>query len=120
MFLPASIRYMNSMNDTHKKKLKGMIVSHKGNKTAIVEVHRYRKHPIFKKYMKRSKRYKAHDELNQYAAGDAVFIQESRPISKYKHWVVISKVKENTPLLHKEVVMPENNEKEESIAEKSD
>lgn len=79
------------MTDIIKKKLKGRIVSHKGQKTAIVEVYRYVKHPVFKKYMKRSKRYKAHDETNQYKAGDFVVIQESRPISREKKWIVAEK-----------------------------
>ena len=80
------------MKTEFKKKLKGIVVSQKGNKTAIVLVERYRKHPLFRKFMKRSKRYKAHDENNEYKEGDVVFIQESRPISKEKNWVVISKV----------------------------
>lgn len=80
------------MTTRTKKKLKGRIVSHRGQKTAIVEVHRYIKHPVFKKYMKRSKRYKAHDETNQYQMGDLVMIQESRPISKDKKWIVAEKI----------------------------
>lgn len=89
-FLPVFTR--NIMRNTYKKKLKGIIVSHAGNKTAVVEVQRYYKHFLFKKYIKRSKRYKAHDEKNEYAAGDVVQIQESRPISREKHWIIISKL----------------------------
>jgi len=77
---------------TTKKKLQGKIVSHKGQKTAVVEVHNYVKHPVFKKFIKRSKRYKAHDETNQYQVGDAVIIQESRPLSKEKRWLVVGKI----------------------------
>jgi len=80
------------MNNSTKKKLKGKIVSHKGKKTAVVEVHNYLKHPVFKKYIKRSKRYKAHDETNQYQVGDTVIIQESRPISRDKCWLVVEKI----------------------------
>ena len=89
------------MNIIKKKKLKGVVVSHTNQKTAIVEVYQYRKHPIFKKYIKRSKRYKAHDEKNEYKAGDSVIMQESRPLSKDIHWIIFSKVEnkvQKTPI----------------------
>lgn len=75
-----------------KKKLKGIVVSDKMQKTAVVSVDRYVKHPKYKKYIKRSKRYKAHDENKQYKVGDRVIIQETRPISKDKHFEVIGKI----------------------------
>ena len=71
------------------KVLKGIVVSDKGNKTVIVMVNRFVKHPKYKKYLKISKRYKAHDEQNSRKVGDAVMIAESRPISKDKHFRVI-------------------------------
>ncbi len=73
------------------KKLKGVVVSDTMNKTAVVLVSRYVKHPKYKKYIKKSKKFKAHDEKKEYKKGDKVIIQECRPISKDKHWKVISK-----------------------------
>lgn len=73
------------------KTLKGTVVSDKMDKTVVVRVNRYIKHPKYKKYITRSKRYKAHDGENQYHIGDTVFIQEVRPISKDKHFTVVSK-----------------------------
>ena len=81
------------MKDVHHKTLKGTVVSHASQKTAVVEVRRFFEHPLYRKYIKRSKRYKAHDEANEYKVGDSVFIQESgRPISKEKKWVILKKV----------------------------
>lgn len=80
------------MKEVHRKKLEGIIVSHKTQKTAIVRVGRYFKHAIYRKYIKRSKRYKAHDETHAYQEGDKVVIQETRPISRDKRWVIIAKI----------------------------
>lgn len=73
------------------KKLKGIIMSDAMDKTVVVFVNRYIKHPKYKKYIKRGKKYKAHDEANQYKKGETVIIQEIRPLSKDKHFTVISK-----------------------------
>ena len=73
------------------KRLKGVVVSNKMEKTAVVLVERYVKHPLYGKYIKKSKRYKAHDEKNQYHVGDKVIIEECRPISKDKHFVIVGK-----------------------------
>jgi small subunit ribosomal protein S17 len=70
------------------KILKGTIISDKMDKTAVVEVQRFFKHPKYKKYIKRSKRYKVHDEKNEYKTGDKVVIQECRPLSKEKRWKI--------------------------------
>jgi small subunit ribosomal protein S17 len=70
--------------------LQGVVVSDKMQKTVVVEVKRYVKHPKYKKYITRSKRYKAHDETNRFKVGDAVSIRETRPISKDKHFEVIT------------------------------
>jgi small subunit ribosomal protein S17 len=75
------------------RKLKGIVVSAKMQKTVIVAVTRLKKHPKYKKYFKVTKRYKAHDETNEYAVGDKVIIQETRPLSKEKHWKVTGKAK---------------------------
>lgn len=72
-----------------KKTLKGIVVSDKMSKTIVVMVNRLVKHPKYGKYMKVSKRYKAHDETNAHKVGDKVIIEECRPISKDKHFKVI-------------------------------
>jgi small subunit ribosomal protein S17 len=71
--------------------LKGVIVSDKMTKTVVVAVTRLKKHPKYKKYYKVTKRYKAHDEKSEYHVGDKVIIQETRPLSKEKRWIVVSK-----------------------------
>ncbi len=68
------------------------MVSDKVDKTVVVFVTRFKKHPKYKKYIKRSKKYKVHDEKNEYKKGDKVIIQECRPISKDKHFKVIEKI----------------------------
>lgn len=75
-----------------KRILKGTVVSDKMDKTVVVLVERFVKHAKYKKYFKKSKKFKAHDEANAYVIGDKVSIQESRPISKDKSFVVIGKV----------------------------
>ena len=72
-----------------KRILQGVVVSDKCDKTIIVRVDRRVMHPVYKKYVTRSKKYAAHDENNQFHPGDAVQIEESRPLSKRKHWVVL-------------------------------
>jgi small subunit ribosomal protein S17 len=69
--------------------LQGTVISDACDKTVVVRVERRFMHPIYKKYVSRSKKYAAHDENNRYRAGDAVRIEESRPISKRKSWIVI-------------------------------
>ena len=72
-----------------KRILQGTVVSDKNDKTVVVLVERRFTHPLFKKTVRRSKKYKAHDETNAKKVGDAVFIQETRPISKDKCWIVV-------------------------------
>jgi small subunit ribosomal protein S17 len=74
-----------------RRVLQGVVVSDACDKTVIVRVERRIKHPVYKKYMTLSKKYMAHDEHNTYHFGDAVRIEESRPISKRKHWVVLGR-----------------------------
>lgn len=74
-----------------KKRLKGKIISDAMGKTVVVLVERYAKHPKYRKYLRISKRYKAHDENNEYKKGDAVIIEECSPVSKDKKFKVISK-----------------------------
>ncbi|HEX5455382.1 MAG TPA: 30S ribosomal protein S17 [Stellaceae bacterium] len=72
-----------------KRIMNGIVVSDACDKTVIVRVERRFMHPVYKKYVSRSKKYAAHDEDNRYRAGDEVRIEESRPISKRKSWIVI-------------------------------
>ena len=73
-----------------KRILQGVVVSDKMDKTIVVEVERRVQHPIYKKFIRRSKRYHAHDETNAIAVGATVRIIESRPMSKTKRWVVVT------------------------------
>lgn len=74
------------------KKLEGIIVSDILDKTVVVLVERQIKHPKYKKYIRRSKKYKAHDEKNEYKKDERVVIEECKPISKDKHFRVINRV----------------------------
>ena len=76
-----------------KRILSGIICKAKSKKTVVVEVERTFKHPIYKKYIKRSKKYHAHDETDALKIGDKVMIEETRPISKLKTWKVVSNEK---------------------------
>lgn len=71
-----------------RRKLVGRVTSDKMNKTVVVEVVRSSPDPVYKKYVRVRDRYKAHDETNQYKVGDRVEIQEHRPISRDKRWLV--------------------------------
>jgi|TARA_B100001094_G_scaffold225443_1_gene219686 small subunit ribosomal protein S17 len=73
-----------------KRILQGVVVSDKMDKTVTVQVERRFKHALYKKYIRRSKKYAAHDETNTVKVGDVVKIQESRPMSKRKKWEVIT------------------------------
>ena len=72
-----------------KRILQGVVVSDKNDKTVVVRVERRFAHPLLQKTVRRSKKYKAHDENNQYKTGDVVSIQECAPISKDKTWIVL-------------------------------
>jgi small subunit ribosomal protein S17 len=73
-----------------KRILQGVVVSDKQDKTVVVSVERQVMHPVYKKIVKKSKKFAAHDENNQYKIGDRVSIEECRPISKNKSWTVVS------------------------------
>ncbi len=79
----------NKKSTKIKRTLKGMVVSDKMDKTIVVLVERLKQHPRYKKRYKIHKKYKAHDQENKYKIGDKVVIQESKPISKDKKWIVI-------------------------------
>jgi small subunit ribosomal protein S17 len=72
-----------------KRLLQGIVVSDKADKTIVVNVERRFTHPILKKTVRRTKKYQAHDAENRFKIGDRVVIQESKPISKTKRWVVV-------------------------------
>jgi small subunit ribosomal protein S17 len=74
------------------RKLEGVIISNKMAKTVIVQVDSVKVHSKYKKRYKASKKYKAHDEKNEYQVGDKVIIQEIRPLSKEKRHLVIKKI----------------------------
>jgi len=77
-----------SGNPVYRRKLIGRVRSDKMNKTVIVEVVRFKREGIYKKYVRVRKRYKAHDEKNEFKTGDRVEIIESRPLSREKRWAV--------------------------------
>ena len=74
-----------------KKMLSGIVVSNKQDKTIVVKVMRQVRHPLYKKIIRKSKRYLAHDETNSFNIGDNVKIQECKPYSKKKTWLVVNK-----------------------------
>ena len=73
----------------------GIVISDKMDKTIVVNVERQYKHPLYKKIVRRHKKFKAHDENNECNIGDTVLISESRPLSRDKRWV-LSKIIERT------------------------
>ncbi len=79
---------MTTSKQRRKRTLVGVVVSNKMDKTVVVEVTRLVKHPLYKKYIRRKKRFMAHDERNEYEIGDRVQIIESRPLSRRKRWRV--------------------------------
>ncbi len=78
---------------TSRTRLKGTVTSIKMDKTVVVTVQRIVKHPLYKKYIGRSKRYPAHDERNRCKNGDLVEIVSTRPFSKTKRWAVMKVLK---------------------------
>lgn len=77
---------------TKKRTLIGEVVSDAMQKTAVVSVTSVKEHPLYHKRYKVTKRYKAHNEKNEYKIGDTVIIEEMRPLSKEKRWKIIKKI----------------------------
>ena len=75
-----------------KKQLQGIVVSDKMEKTVVVKVERIIEHPKYKRRYKSHKKYKAHDEKREYHVGDKVVIEETKPMSKDKHFIVVKKI----------------------------
>lgn len=74
------------------KGLQGTVLSHKMDKTAVVVVSTYKKHPKYGKFIVHDKKYKAHDEKNEYKVGDVVRMMPCRPMSKEKHFVIVERI----------------------------
>lgn len=73
-----------------RREFEGVVVSDKSDKTIVVQVESMEMNPIYKKFLKRTRKFSAHDEENKFKAGDVVRIQECPPISKRKKWIVIT------------------------------
>ena len=86
-----------------KKTMTGVVVSNKMDKTIVVKVERRFAHPVFKKVVKTTKKYKVHDENNECVEGDFIRIQETRPLSKEKRWRLIDIVTKEKTLISKKV-----------------
>lgn len=78
-----------------RKSRTGRVVSDRMQKTVVVEVETMRRHPFYKKVIRRSRRFKAHDERGEAHVGDTVLIQETRPLSKDKRWRVVQVVEKS-------------------------
>jgi len=82
---------LNDAGDKKNKKVRaGYVVSNSMDKTVVVKVENLKKHPVYRKYIKRSKKYKVHDEKNECKAGDIIQFVETRPISKHKCWKLVN------------------------------
>ncbi len=80
------------MNEVKHRKLEGVVVSDKMNKTIVVAVERLKLNSKYKKYFKTTTKFKVHDENNEFHTGDKLVIEETRPISKDKRWKVVKKI----------------------------
>ncbi len=80
---------MEKTNTKSKKVFQGVVVSDKMKDTVVVLIERYVKHPKYEKFIKRKKKFKAHDAGNTKKIGDKVKIQETKPISKDKHFIIV-------------------------------
>ena len=88
------------MSEQHLGKRKtqtGRVVSDKGDKTIVISVERLAQHPVYKRVIRRTARFMAHDELNDAKIGDLVTVEESRPRSARKRWTLVKDVKRGEP-----------------------
>ena len=83
----------------NRKALQGLVVSNKMDKTIVIKVERRFAHPVFKKVVKTTKKYKVHDEKNECVEGDFIRIQETRPLSKEKRWRLMDVVAKEKSLV---------------------
>ena len=84
----------NTNNIIKKRRLKGVVVSDKMDKTRVVKIDVLKKHSRYHKYFTVSKKFKVHDKENKYKIGDRVVIEECRPLSKDKKWIIVDNKKE--------------------------
>lgn len=87
----------------NKKTMTGVVVSNKMDKTVVVRVERKFSHPVFKKVVKTTKKYKVHDEKNECLEGDFIRIQETRPLSKQKNWRLLDVITREKSLENEKV-----------------
>ncbi len=85
-------------NGGHRTRLKGTVTSDKMDKSVVVSVERITKHPLYKKYITRRKKYTAHDEDNRCRVGDSVEMISCRPFSKTKSWAIVKILKQIQPV----------------------
>ena len=90
-------------NQANRKIMTGVVVSNKMDKTIVVRVERKFSHPVFKKVVKTTKKYKAHDEKNECLEGDFICIQETRPLSKQKRWRLLNIITRKNSLENEKV-----------------
>ena len=90
-------------DQANKKTMTGVVVSNKMDKTVVVKVERRFSHPVFKKVVKTTKKYKVHDEKNECLEGDLVRIQETRPLSKEKRWRLLGIISRDKSLMSEKV-----------------
>ena len=90
-------------NQAKQKTMMGVVVSNKMDKTVVIKVERRFAHPVFKKVVKTTKKYKVHDEKNECLEGDFIRIQETRPLSKEKHWRLLGVITREKSLTSEKV-----------------
>ena len=90
-------------NQANKKTMTGVVVSNKMDRTLVVKVERRFSHPVFKKVVKTTKKYKVHDEKNECLEGDFIRIQETRPLSKEKRWRLLGVISRQKSLISEKV-----------------
>jgi len=100
---------MSEQPQTSRRRLTGRVTSNKMDKTAVVAVETIKQHPLYRKTIRSTKKYKAHDENNQAQIGDIVRIEEARPMSREKRWVILEWLRrgDGAPLEVAEVELPE-------------
>jgi len=103
---------MELKNVAGRKKIVGIVVKDRMDKSVVIEVEKFSKHPRYHKYLRTKKRYKAHDEGNLCKIGDRVLVVETRPLSKDKRWLVKEIIKSEGPavVLQEEVVRDDTGE----------
>ena len=90
-------------DQVNKKTMTGVVVSNKMDKTVVIKVERRFSHPVFKKVVKTTKKYKVHDEKNECVQGDFIRIQETRPLSKEKRWRLLGIISRDKSLVGEKV-----------------